>query len=144
MHRQWLMIRNWSIRTLLLPVKGWWIKQKRNIDRKFAWMVIGISSLFVCQRNMFREKESLPNFRFRIVTVNGTRPVSKFLHHGISMLLLTVTWKAPTIATTLHILKNGNRWRWHGWRRMWPSLLIGPGSKSNFILKRWPDIPKFM
>ena len=28
---------------------------------------------------------------------------------GISMLLLTVTWKAPTIATTLHILKNGNR-----------------------------------
>ena len=33
----------------------------------------------------------------------------KSLHRGISMLLLTVTWKVPTTATILHTLKNGNK-----------------------------------
>lgn len=54
-------------------------------------------------------KVSLPNFHCRKTTANGAKLVSKSLHRGISMLLLTVTWKVPTTATILHTLKNGNK-----------------------------------
>ena len=43
------------------------------------------------------------------ICINGAKLVSKSLHRGISMLLLTVTWKVPTTATILHTLKNGNK-----------------------------------
>ena len=56
-----------------------------------------------------QEKVSLPNFHYRKTTANGAKLVSKSLHRGISMLLLTVTWKVPTTATILHTLKNGNK-----------------------------------
>ena len=48
-------------------------------------------------------------FHCRKTTANGAKLVSKSLHRGISMLLLTVTWKVPTTATILHTLKNGNK-----------------------------------
>ena len=80
-----------------------------NIDKRFASTVIGISSLSACRKNTFREKVSLPNFHCRKTTANGAKLVSKSLHRGISMLLLTVTWKVPTTATILHTLKNGNK-----------------------------------
>ena len=68
-----------------------------------------ISSLSACRKNTFREKESLPNYPCRKTTANGAKHVSKSLHRGISMLLLTATWKVPTTATTLHTPKNGNK-----------------------------------
>ena len=85
------------------------VNQKRNIDKRFASTVIGISSLSACRKNTFREKESLPNYPCRKTTANGAKHVSKSLHRGISMLLLTATWKVPTTATTLHTPKNGNK-----------------------------------
>ena len=51
----------------------------------------------------------LPNYPCRKTTANGAKHVSKSLHRGISMLLLTATWKVPTTATTLHTPKNGNK-----------------------------------
>ncbi len=50
-----------------------------------------------------------PELHCRKTTANGAKLVSKSLHRGISMLLLTVTWKVPTTATILHTLKNGNK-----------------------------------
>lgn len=91
------------------PSEGLVTKQKRNIDKRICITVIGISSLSACRKNTFRKKVSLPNFHYRKTTANGAKLVSKSLHRGISMLLLTVTWKVPTTATILHTLKNGNK-----------------------------------
>ena len=85
------------------------VNQTENIDKRFASTVIGISSLSACRKNTFREKVSLPNYPCRKTTANGAKHVSKSLHRGISMLLLTATWKVPTTATTLHTPKNGNK-----------------------------------